>query len=103
MCINPWFCIYENAPIAKRNISVYPQLSHYQICFAWKHAELGRGQFCRDNVTFLSAGMGTAFFSSSERIVLLRSFKAHNILLRSFFKFLVTYETQKNDAFFCVP
>ena len=38
----------------------------------------------------------------SERIVLLRSFKAHNILLRSFFKFLATYETQNNDAFFCV-
>ena len=37
-----------------------------------------------------------------ERIVLLRSFKARNILLRSFFEFLATYETQKNDAFFCV-
>ena len=38
----------------------------------------------------------------SERIVLLRSFKARNVLLRSFFEFLATYETQKNDAFFCV-
>ena len=38
----------------------------------------------------------------SEHIVLLRSFKERNVLLRSFFEFLVTYETQKNDAFFCV-
>ena len=38
----------------------------------------------------------------SERIALLRSFKACNILLRPFFKFLATYETQKNVAFFCV-
>ena len=38
----------------------------------------------------------------SERIVLLRSFKARNVLLRSFFELLATYETQKNDAFFCV-
>ena len=36
----------------------------------------------------------------SERIFLLRSFKEHNVLLCSFFVFLVTYETQKNDAFF---
>ena len=35
-----------------------------------------------------------------ERIVLLRSFKECNILLRSFFEFLATYETQKNDVFF---
>ena len=34
--------------------------------------------------------------------VLLSSFKACNVLLRSFFEFLATYETQKNDAFFCV-
>ena len=39
---------------------------------------------------------------SSERIVLLRSFKERNVLLRSFFEFLATYETQKNDAFFCI-
>ena len=38
----------------------------------------------------------------SERNVLLRSFKECNILLRSFFEFLATYETQKNNAFFCV-
>ena len=36
------------------------------------------------------SGLGTAFFLSSERIVLLRSFKERNILLRSFFEFLVT-------------
>ena len=36
----------------------------------------------------------------SERILLLRSFKARNILLCSFFEFLATYQTQKNDAFF---
>ena len=38
----------------------------------------------------------------SERIILLRSFKESNILLSSFFEFFVTYETQKNDAFYCV-
>ena len=38
----------------------------------------------------------------SERIVLMLSFKECNVLLRSFFEFLATYETQKNDAFFCV-
>ena len=38
----------------------------------------------------------------SERIVLLHSFKERNVLLRSFFEFLTTYNTQKNDAFFCV-
>ena len=36
----------------------------------------------------------------SERIILLRSFKVRNVLLRSFFEFLATYETQKKDAFF---
>ena len=36
----------------------------------------------------------------SECIVLLRSFKERNVLLHSFFEFLATYETQKNDAFF---
>ena len=36
----------------------------------------------------------------SEGIVFLCSFKVHNILLRSIFEFLATYETQKNDAFF---
>ena len=38
----------------------------------------------------------------SERMVLALSFKERNILLRSFLKFLATYETQKNNAFFCV-
>ena len=32
----------------------------------------------------------------SELIFLLRSFKERNILLRTFFEFLATYETQKN-------
>ena len=38
----------------------------------------------------------------SERSVLFRSFKECNILLRSFYEFLATYETQKKDAFFSV-
>ena len=38
----------------------------------------------------------------SECIILLRYFKAHTVLLHSFFKFLATYETQKNIAFFCI-
>ena len=31
-----------------------------------------------------------------------RSFKERNVLLRSFFEILVTYEIQKNDAFFYI-
>ena len=46
--------------------------------------------------------VGHCVLLHSERIILLRSFKARNILLHSFFEFLATYETQKNDAFFCV-
>jgi hypothetical protein len=38
----------------------------------------------------------------SERTVLLRSFLERNVLFRSFFEFLATYETQKNDAFISV-
>ena len=38
----------------------------------------------------------------SERSVLFCSFKEHNILFRSFFEFLATYETLKNDAFFSI-
>ena len=38
----------------------------------------------------------------SERIVLFRSFKERNVLLHPFFECLATYDTQKNDAFFCV-
>ena len=38
----------------------------------------------------------------SERSVLSRSFKERNVLFRSFFEFLATYETQKNDAFFSI-
>ena len=33
---------------------------------------------------------------------LLRSFKERNVLFRSFFKFLATYETRKKDAIFCL-
>ena len=46
--------------------------------------------------------VGHRILFRSECIVLLRSFKARNILLCSFFEFLATYETQKNDAFFCI-
>ena len=38
----------------------------------------------------------------SERSVLFRSFKECNVLFRSFFEFLATYETQKNVTFFSV-
>ena len=40
--------------------------------------------------------VGNRVLLHSERIVPLHSFKAHNVLLRSFFEFLATYETQKN-------
>ena len=46
--------------------------------------------------------VGHCVLLRSERIVLLRSLKARNILLRSFFEFLATSETQKNDALFCL-
>ena len=46
--------------------------------------------------------VGHCIILRSERIVLLRSFKECNVLFRSFFEFLAPYETQKNDAFFCV-
>ena len=48
----------------------------------------------------LKCRVGYCVLLRSECIVLLRSFKARNVLLRSFFEFLATYETQKNDAFF---
>ena len=38
----------------------------------------------------------------SERSVLFRSFKERNILFCSFFEFLASYETQKNDMFFSI-
>ena len=47
-----------------------------------------------------STRVGHRVLLRSERIVLLCSFKEYNVLLRSFLKFLATYETQKNDAFF---
>ena len=43
-----------------------------------------------------------SFLFCSERIVLLCSFIESNVLFRSFFEFLATYETQKNAAFFSV-
>ena len=46
--------------------------------------------------------VGHRILLRSERIILLRSFKARNVLIHSFFEFLATYETQKNDAFFCI-
>ena len=49
-----------------------------------------------------SIRVGHRVLLPSERIFLLRSFKEHNVLLCSFFVFLATYETQKNDAFFYV-
>ena len=46
--------------------------------------------------------VGQRVLFRSKRIVLLHSFKEHNILLRSFLEFLATYKTQKNNAFFSV-
>ena len=68
--------------------------------------------FCTTNLALICKGLvkkqtlyrnnrvGHWVFFRSERIVLLCSFKECNILLHSFFEFLATYETQKNDAFF---
>ena len=54
------------------------------------------------STTGVLSRVGHRVLLRSELIVLLRSFKTRNILLRFFFEFLATYETQKNDAFFCV-
>ena len=52
----------------------------------------------------LISRVGHCVLLRSECIVLLLSFKAHkNVILRFFLKFLATYETQKNDAFFSYP
>ena len=56
---------------------------------------------CRRKVQLISR-VGHRVLFRSERIVLLRSFKERKVLLRSFFEFLATFETQKNDVFFCV-
>ena len=40
--------------------------------------------------------VGHSILFRSEHSVLFRSFKECNVLLRSFFQFLATYETQKN-------
>ena len=46
--------------------------------------------------------VGHRILFRSERKVLLHSFKERNVLLCFYFEFLATYETQKNDALFCV-
>ena len=58
--------------------------------------------FCRGSpyTMLLVARVGHRVLFRSERILLFRSFKARNVLLCSFFEFLATYQTQKNDAFF---
>ena len=48
----------------------------------------------------MESRVGHRVLLRSERIVLLHSFKACNVLLHSFFAFLATYEIQKSDAFF---
>ena len=71
--------------------------SLYPVPFAYAHLPHHGAKFCpqksrvRHRVLF-----------RSECIVLFRSFKERNVLLRSFFKFLATFETQKNAAFFSV-
>ena len=54
------------------------------------------------NKQLVDSRVGHRVLSRSECIVLLRSFKACNVLMRSFFDLLASYETQKNDAFFSV-
>ena len=59
--------------------------------------------FSSKNISaYICLRVGHRVLFRSERIVLLHSFKECNVLLRSFFEFLATYETQLNDAFFCV-
>ena len=58
--------------------------------------QLGEGRPC------VISRVGHRVLFRSERSVLFCSFKEHNILFRSFFEFLATYETLKNDAFFSI-
>ena len=46
--------------------------------------------------------VGHCVLFRSERSILFNSFKERNFLLGSFFEFLATYETQKDDALFSV-
>ena len=66
----------------------------------WAGNDLGCNGLCQDELNY--QGWALCSFLLSERIVLLLSFKARNVVLRSFLEFLANYETQKNDAFFCV-
>ena len=78
--------------------------------FKWKGRELRKlkwkGRELRklksERVGSSGSRVGHRVLFRSERIVLLGSFKERNVLLRSFFKFLATYETLKNNAFFCI-
>ena len=76
--------------------SVWPQVTSIQL---YRKIHL----LIVNNIFWSSfSGLGTAFFYVLNASFLLHSFKAHNVLLHSFFEFLATYETQKNDAFFCI-
>ena len=52
-------------------------------------------------IRYIFSGLGTPFFSVlNGRIILFRSFKERNVLFRTFFEFLATYETQKERSVF---
>ena len=69
--------------------------SLYPVPFAYAHLPHHGAKYCPQK-----SRVGHRVLFRSERIVLFRSFKERNVLLCSFFEFLATYETQKNNAFF---
>ena len=79
-------------------IIIYNKTQALTYRFFYNSHKLHNFQSCLHN----NRRVGHRVLFRSERIILLRSFKARNIILHSFFEFLATYETQKNDAFFCV-
>jgi len=96
---------YENSMEYKRN------RSRSQLIFVSRVRAGTDYFFCRSRLKFNrlrntdrqpTDRVGHCVLLHSERIVLLHCFKEHNVLLRSFFVFLVIYETQKNDAFISV-
>ena len=80
---------------------VYTVVSH--ISFGAPEVKLfkQKSPFTNACLYWVFSRVGHRVLLCSERIVLLHSFKASNILFRSFFEYLATYETQKNATYFC--
>ena len=92
------FCTVVEKYTIARDATKFDKDAH-----ARRYFEDARPALRRHCFTFVDvrARVGHHVLLRSERIILLPYFKACNVLLHSFFESLTTYETQKNDAFFC--